>query len=205
MKPHHPQPRLLEPPHSHLRVGFFCPLKTEKNRVSVMRNVPRPTIQRPSMTDTTNPETNPITTLRTDQCLSLSGRSTLTYEIGKDPDDRVHLRVIHNTGKGHHNPSWVAYDAIEPLLMNATSLSASALAKLFAGTSVNTAGFVMAVLKHLGVVQAVVDKRHAYQYVEGADWKALLQAPAQPTTQPTIRPAKDDKARSKRAGALPTP
>ena len=51
----------------------------------------------------------------------------------------------------------------------------------------------MAVLKHLGVLQAVTDKRHAYQYVEGVDWKALLQAPnppaiqsaKEPTTQPT--------------------
>ena len=169
------------------------------------------------MTDATQPDTTPetitITTLRTDQCPSLSGRSTLTYELGNDPEGRVHLRVTHNTGKGHHNPSWVVYDAVEPLLMAATTLSASALAKLFAGTSVNTAGFVMAVLKHLGVLQAVTDKRHAYQYVEGVDWKALLQAPSppaiqsakEPTTQPTTRPVKDDKVRGKRAGALAAP
>lgn len=153
------------------------------------------------MTDANQPDTTPetitITTLRTDQCPSLSGRSTLTYELGNDPEGRLHLRVTHNTGKGHHNPSWVAYEAVEPLLMAATTLSASALAKLFAGTSVNTAGFVMAVLKHLGVLQAVTDKRHAYQYVEGTDWKSLLQAPVQSST----RPVKDDKARGKRAGA----
>ena len=169
------------------------------------------------MTDTTQPDTTPetitITSLRTDQCLSLSGRSMLTYELGCDSNERLHLRVTHNTGKGHHNPSWVAYDAVEPLLMAATTLSASALAKLFAGTSVNTAGFVMAVLKHLGVLQAVTDKRHAYQYVEGVDWKALLQAPnpsaiqsaKEPTTQPTTRPVKGDKARGKRAGASTAP
>ena len=165
------------------------------------------------MTDANQPDTTSeiiaITTLRTEQCLSLSGRSTLTYELGNDPQDRLHLRVTHNTGKGHHNPSWVAYDAVEPLLMAATTLSASALAKLFAGTSVNTAGFVMAVLKHLGVLQAVTDKRHTYQYVEGVDWKALLQAPNLPATpcinQPSTRPVKDGKARGKRAGALAAP
>ena len=165
------------------------------------------------MTDTTQPDTTPetitITSLRTDQCLSLSGRSMLTYELGCDSKERLHLRVTHNTGKGHHNPSWVAYDAVEPLLMAATTLSASALAKLFVGTSVNTAGFVMAALKHLGVLQAVTDKRHAYQYVEGVDWKALLQAPNRPATpsinQPPTRPVKDGKARGKRAGALAAP
>ena len=164
------------------------------------------------MTDATQPDTTPeaITTRRTDQCPSLSGRSTLIYELGCDFKERLHLRVTHNTGKGHHNPSWVAYDAIEPLLMAATTLSASALAKLFAGTSVNTAGFVMAVLKHLGVLQAVTDKRHAYQYVEGVDWKALLQAPMQPITksitQPATRRGKEGKARGKRTGgAVVTP
>ena len=165
------------------------------------------------MTDATQPDTTPetitITTLRTDQCPSLSGRSTLTYELGNDPEGRLHLRVTHNTGKGHHNPSWVAYDAVEPLLMAATTLSASALAKLFVGTSVNTAGFVMAALKHLGVLQAVTDKRHAYQYVEGVDWKALLQAPNLPATpsinQPPTRLVKDGKARGKRAGVLAAP
>jgi hypothetical protein len=148
------------------------------------------------MTDT---DLQAITTLRTDQCPSLSARSTLTYELGKDAEGGLHLRVTHNTGKGHHNPSWVAYDALEPLLTQAQSLSASALSTLFAGTSINTAGFVMAVLKHLGIVQAVEDKRHAYRYVESDGWRAQLQAPMEPQ-----RPAKDDKPRGKRTGAAAT-
>lgn len=149
------------------------------------------------MTDTTidNPS-DPITTLRTDQCPSLSERSTLTYEVGKDEQDRLHLRVTRNTGKGHHNPSWVALDALEPLLLQAPTLAASALASLFAGTSINTAGFVMAVLKHLGMVQAVQDKRHAFRYVQTTDWRETLRTPVLVT-----RPAKDDRARSKRVGA----
>lgn len=150
----------------------------------------------------TDPNQDAITTLRTDQCPSLSARSMLTYELGKDPEERLHLRVTHNTGKGHHNPSWVAYDAVEPLLIQATTLSASALAKLFVGTSANTAGFVMAALKHLGVVQAVADKRHAYQYVE-TDWRAQMLRSLQTTE--VARVAKEDKPRSKRAGALATP
>ncbi|MFI8616210.1 hypothetical protein ACIGHN_11945 [Acidovorax sp. NPDC077693] len=145
------------------------------------------------MTDT-NQEA--ITTLRTDQCPSLSERSTLTYELGMDTASALHLRVTHNTGKGHHNPSWVALDVVEPLLTKAPTLAASALATLFAGTSVNTAGFVMAVLKHLGIVQAVQDKRHAYQFVEGNDWRTTLRAPVE-----TPRPVKDEKARSKKTGA----
>lgn len=177
--------------------GIFWPSKTEKNRVSVMRNFPRNSIKGLPMTDTDQDE---ITTLRTDKCPSLSGKSTLTYELGKDLKDQLHLRVTHNTGKGHHNRSWVAYVAVEPLLMQAPPLSASSLAKLFAGTSVNGAGFLMAVLKHLKVVMAVMDKRGAYEYVEAIDWKTQLLEPV-----PAARSAKDDKARGKRAVVALTP
>ena len=117
----------------------------------------------------------PLKVLRTDQCPSLSGRSMLTYELGADPAGGIHMRVTHNTGKGQFNPAWVAYAVIEPLLKAAHTLSSEVLMGLFPGTSVNTPGFVLAVLKHLGVIQAVVDKRHAYAYCDTGVWKLELQ------------------------------
>lgn len=131
--------------------------------------------------------------LRTDQCPSLSGRSTLTYELGADPAGGIHMRVTHNTGKGQFNPSWVAYEAVEPLLKGADTLSSRVLAVLFPGTSANTPGFVLAILKHLGVIQAVVDQRHAFAYCDTGVWKAHLQAEPSPA-----RAARDDKSKSKR-------
>ncbi len=155
----------------------------------------------------TDIEIGVIQAFKADKCLSLSGRSTLTFELGLDPEKRLHLRVTHNTGKGHHNPGWVAYEAVEPLLMGAETLSASGLAKLFQGTSVNTAGFVMAVLKHLGAVQAVPDRRNAYQYATTTEWKEAKEALAMGVPcaegegQATSRSAKDEKGRSKRAAS----
>ncbi|GAA6121363.1 hypothetical protein [Acidovorax sp. FG27] len=131
--------------------------------------------------------------LRTDQCPSLSGRSTLTYELGTDPAGGIHIRVNHNTGKGQFNAGWVGYDAIEPLLKQAKVLSSSVLTVLFPGTSANTPGFMLAVLKHLGIIQAVVDQRHAYAYCDTGVWKVDLQPESA-----TARPAKDDKPKSKR-------
>ena len=160
------------------------------------------------MTDIDNPE---IQVLQSDQCPSLSGRSTLTFELGADSEKRLHLRVTHNTGKGHHSPAWVAYDQIEPLLMQAQALSASALATLFQGTSVNTAGFVMAVLKHLGAIQAIPEQRHAYQHVDTTDWRGQVQTlieaagvPVSPegdqaSTNERSRSGREDKGRGKRA------
>lgn len=45
--------------------------------------------------------------LRTAQCPSLSGRSTLSYEVGIDPSGGIHVRVTNNSGKGLFNPIWV--------------------------------------------------------------------------------------------------
>ena len=165
------------------------------------------------MTDIDNPE---IQVLQSDQCPSLSGRSTLTFELSTDPAKRLHLRVTHNTGKGHHNPAWVAYDQIEPLLMQAPTLSAAALATLFQGTSVNTAGFVMAVLKHLGAIEAIPEQRHAYRPTDTTDWKVRMRAliesaggpvgqeGGQASTSERSRSRKDDKGRGRR-GATPVP
>ncbi len=131
--------------------------------------------------------------LRTSRCLSLSGRSTLTYEVGVDPSAGIHMRVINNSGKGLFNPTWVAYDSIEPLLKQAEVLSSSVLAVLFPGASANTPGFVLAILKHLGVIQAVAGQRHTHAYCETGSWKVdLLAEPF------TARTGQDDKRKSKR-------
>lgn len=137
--------------------------------------------------------TQELKVLRTDKCPSLSGRSMLTYELGADPAGGIHMRVTHNTGKGQFNPAWVAYAVIEPLLREAHTLSSRALAVLFPGTSINTPGFVLAVLKHLGVIQAVVDQRHAYAYCDTGFWKVDLETGLTPA-----RATKDDKAKPKR-------
>lgn len=188
--------------------GIFSSSESEENRVSVMRNIPRK-IKGISMTDIENIE---IKTFKVDKCFSLSGRSTLTFEMGLDTDKRLHLRVTHNSGKGHHNPDWVAYEAIEPLLMAVETLSASGLATLFQGTSVNTAGFVLAVLKHLGAVQPVPERRNAYQYVNTAEWTAARDALtmgvpcADREVQAVVTPrnVKDEKGRGKRAASIPS-
>ena len=46
-------------------------------------------------------EDNPdMRVLKTSSCKTLSGKSTLTYQIGCLPDSTVHLRIAKNTGGG---------------------------------------------------------------------------------------------------------
>ena len=58
----------------------------------------------------------PICVLKIGSCPTLSGRSELTYHLGRHEDESIHLRVVQNTGNGQFNPDWIALMQIEKLL-----------------------------------------------------------------------------------------
>ena len=111
----------------------------------------------------TNTELN---ILKKGTCPTLSGKSKLSYVIGTD-DNEVYIRIAANTGGGFHSGEWVAVKDIEAALTKTpdeiTSLN---LFKLFRGKSVNSAGFLLAVLKHEGVVQTVKGKKRKHTLVD---------------------------------------
>ena len=111
----------------------------------------------------TNTELN---ILKKGTCPTLSGKSKLSYVIGTD-DNEVYIRIAANTGGGFHSGEWVAVKDIEAALTKTpdeiTSLN---LFKLFRGKSVNSAGFLLAVLKHEGVVQTVKGKKRKHTYID---------------------------------------
>lgn len=110
------------------------------------------------------PETqpDPIEVLTSGECPSLSGASTLTYAIGKHKtENTLHLRLISNTGGGLFCKDWVEAKAIDALLKSGTPLTSRATQSLLAGRSINSGGFLLAVLKHLGLVNVSdVNTRH---------------------------------------------
>lgn len=98
-------------------------------------------------------------TLKTAECPSLSGKSTLTYNIGSDGKD-IHLSLAANTGKGAFGKEWVAVKNIEAILVKNPTLTSTNLSPLFDGKSTNTPGFFLAVLLHLGLVWPAEGKNH---------------------------------------------
>ena len=50
------------------------------------------------------PEDKPMRVLKTSSCKTLSGKSTLTYQIGCNPDSIIHLRISRNDGGGFFSP-----------------------------------------------------------------------------------------------------
>lgn len=105
----------------------------------------------------TEEPTSRLRILKVGTCPSLSGASTLTYHIGYDSE--IRFRVWGNTGGGLHGREWVAWSVIEPALQ-AEKLTAGTLRLLFRGKSRNTPGFLLAVLRAEGLVQAQEDQGH---------------------------------------------
>ena len=108
------------------------------------------------------PQTPPATldslirVLKDGNCPSLTGRSTLGYQLGLKDESDLYLRLVSNTGSGFFSKEWIACSVIEQLITGAAELTSTSFKTLFPNKSVNTGGFVMAVVKALGLIQTNV-------------------------------------------------
>lgn len=105
--------------------------------------------------------------LKVSTCPSLSGRSELTYHVGCI-GEAVQLRVYQNSGKGYFNQEWISYSQIMDALTSQEQVTAASLRSIFVGKSVNTAGFFLAVLKDLGLIEISKENRRSYSHKESA-------------------------------------
>jgi hypothetical protein len=126
----------------------------------------------PAKTPRSKPQTTASpSVLKTGTCPSLTGASTLTYEIGTDAGG-IAFRITGNSGGGLFGKEWVPWSALEPALEN-SPITAGTLrrAGVCRGKSANTPGFLLAVLKAEGLVTAREGGGHTR-----ADPAAFLQA-----------------------------
>lgn len=66
------------------------------------------------------PQCELIGSFHTGKCASISGQSTLTYEIGKHrAEGSLHLRITRNTGGGMWCKDWASFEAIEAIVLGA--------------------------------------------------------------------------------------
>ncbi|MDI4635529.1 hypothetical protein J7U46_20870 [Pelomonas sp. V22] len=103
-----------------------------------------------------------IRVLLAETCPSLSHRSTLTFQFGMRADETFVLRLVANSSKGMFSNDWVTWPDVQALLVEGETLTFATLHPLFEGKSINTSGFLLAVLRHLGVVQADVETGRGY-------------------------------------------
>lgn len=96
----------------------------------------------------------------TKTCPSLSGTSTLTYEVSTTEQDTCY-RVVGNSAAGLFCKDWIPLSSLSPLLTQ-ESISSGTLKVLFPGRSTNSAGFLLAVLVAEGMVRPVEGKSFRY-------------------------------------------
>ena len=100
-------------------------------------------------------------------CPTCSGKATLTYHFGCNDDKLAHIRIVANSGGGLFSDEWVKLADIQAALNGAPlPVTSFPLIKLFIGKSVNTPGFLLAVLKHEGLVKLLEGKIRGYEKLD---------------------------------------
>lgn len=115
--------------------------------------------------------------LKTGSCPSLSGKSTLTYQIGCNAESSIQFQVAANTGGGFFSDEWVEFDAIQQAfdkLPKDKPIVSHILYPLFHGRSLNTPAFLLAVLKAEGLVRPLGDKKRGYERVDPGEFMAEI-------------------------------
>ena len=96
-----------------------------------------------------------VRVVKVGRCHSMSGKSQLTYHVGATAENEVMFRIHANSAAGFFSQEWVALKDIDRALSgkdDARSLTSFLLHNLFRGKSINTPGFLLAVLKSEGMV-----------------------------------------------------
>lgn len=107
--------------------------------------------------------------LGTSTCASLSGKSTLTYNLGMDTAGQIQIQVIGNDGGGYFNDDWIAYRDIQAVLAEQPhEITSGSLRSLYPSKSNNSPGFLAGVLKAVGLVQVSTTNPRCYEALDPA-------------------------------------
>ena len=128
----------------------------------------------------TKPE-SAVRILSVHSCPTISGKSKLTYHLGVVDSD-VQIRVYANSGGGFFSKEWISLKSILKLLPANVPFTSRVLHEIFQGKSMNSAGFLLAVLKHEGLITSSKAKRRCWDRVDPKDFlskvKAIIDSPA---------------------------
>lgn len=148
-------------------------------------------------------EASNLRVLSVASCPSLSGRSNLIFQIGCDEERSIHMRVVENSGKGYFNKNWISFKAINDLLLEDTPLTFNTLQPLYAGLSINNAGFLLAALKSAGVVELDPENPRVHKRAAVEDFVSGINALAETETSLGDN-ARPDSGRGRRKGVKAT-
>ena len=105
--------------------------------------------------------------LKIDSCPTCSAKAIVTYQVGCTKDQQIKFKVIANSGGGLFSAEWISLSAIKEAFDTSTRVITSyTMMKLFKGKSINTPGFLMAALKHEGLVKNLEGKQRGYEQLD---------------------------------------
>ena len=137
--------------------------KTVKKK-TVKKKAPSKKTAKKKVSDKTEEQSLKI--IQTSKCQTISGKSTLTYNVGVDDEGHMHIRVFSNTGGGFFSNEWIFIDDITALLGDVTGehITSINLIPLFKGKSVNTPSFLLAALVNEGLLRPFEGKKRLFTY-----------------------------------------
>ena len=112
-----------------------------------------------------------VTVIREAKCPTSSGKSTLTYQLGKDNSGDIFIKISGNDGGGFWSAEWVPYTSVERAITECPAdqgITSMAFRKIFRGKSANTPGFLVAVLCDLRLLEPMGDKKRVHQACDSA-------------------------------------
>jgi hypothetical protein len=120
-------------------------------------------------------EATAIESIYNGKCLSVSGRSTLVYTVGKSQaDNGLYLRIADSSGNGVWCKDWASGQAIEAIVAGAQDLTAKSFHCLHPGKSINTGGFVLAALRDLGLIRPGEANTRLHEHVAAATLEGII-------------------------------
>ena len=123
------------------------------------------------------PEAVPMEKIYVGSCPSLTNRSTLTYEIARDPGDQsLNLAIVGNSGAGMFCRDFTSSKLIDSIVTDSEDLTSTAFQVCHPHRSTNTAGFILAVLSDLGLVRRGKINTRLHEHVEGATFEQVVLA-----------------------------
>jgi hypothetical protein len=111
-------------------------------------------------------------------CPTTSGKSTLGYQIGVDPEGDIHFQVTSNDGGGFFSIEWVSLSDIQEAIETWPEdqpITSMAFCKIFRGKSANNAGFLVAVLLAEGLLEPIGEEKRVHQVCEPAPFLAQIE------------------------------
>ena len=120
---------------------------------------------------------DPFEVVYTGTCESLSGRSELTFVIGRHAGDgTLSLAIATNSGGGMFCRDWVSASAIQDVVLGEEGLTAKSFHVLTPGKSINTGGFLASALRELGLIRANEENTRLHEHVPGTTFEKVVSA-----------------------------